>query len=125
MSLMMHTMSNYRGSIEVPRVPWLDGPRGYDTLTWEELGRPISSLRLRLDMVPPSKVSLHLSQSGCALVRARDAGVLWYATSATSATPTDNYSNHNSLYQGYPRSLLLVILVPYYEPIARPWSPSG
>ena len=37
-------------------------------------------------MVPPSKVSLRLSQSGRALVRARDAVVLWCATSATSAT---------------------------------------
>ena len=28
-------MSNYCGSIEVPRVPWLDGPRGYDVLDSE------------------------------------------------------------------------------------------
>ena len=32
---MMHTMSNYRGSIEVPCVPWLGGPRGYDVLDSE------------------------------------------------------------------------------------------
>ena len=75
-----------------------------------ELWRPISGSRLGLDMVPPWKVSLRLSQSGCALVRARDAAVLWCATSATPATPTDSYSNHNSLYRGY-SSLLLVIIV--------------
>ena len=56
-------------------------------------------------MVPPRKVSLRLSQSGRALARARDAGVLWYDTSATPAAPTDSYSNHNSLYRGYPRLL--------------------
>ena len=61
-------------------------------------------------MVPPRKVSLRLSQSGRALARARDAGVLWHDTSATPATPTDRYTNHNSLYRGYP-SLLLVIIV--------------
>ena len=34
-SLMIHTMSNYRGSIEVPHVSWLDEPRGYDVLDSE------------------------------------------------------------------------------------------
>ena len=48
-------------------------------------------------MVPPWKVSLRLSQSGRALPRARDAVVLWHDTSATPATPTDRYTNHNSL----------------------------
>ena len=51
-----------------------------------ELWRPISGSRLGLDMVPPRKVSLRLSQSDCALVCARDAVVLWCTTSATSAT---------------------------------------
>ena len=59
-----------------------DGPRGYDCLTQ----RPISSLRLPLDVVSSVEaLNVYISVRSC-VDRARDADVHWCTTSATSAT---------------------------------------
>ena len=101
-------MSNYCGSIEVPRVPWFDGPRGYDVLDSEAHLQFIfafgygSSIKLSL--------RLYLSQVVRVSCTGRKRALVHYQC-YIGYTPTDRNSNHNSPYRGYPRSLLLVILV--------------
>ena len=81
-SLMMHTMSNYRGSIEVPRVPWL----WWSPRVWLLDSEAHLHSRLPMDTVSSVEaLNVYISVRSC-VDRARYADVHWCTTSATSAT---------------------------------------
>ena len=82
MSLMIHTMSNYRGSIEVPRVPWL----WWSPRVWLRDSEAHLHSRLPMDTVSSVEaLNVYISVRSC-VDRARYADVHWCTTSATSAT---------------------------------------
>ena len=92
-------MSNYRGSIEVPRVSWLDDPRGYDVLDSE--AHLQFTFTFGYGFLCRSSLYVYLSQVVRVSCTGRRRALVLYQC-YISYTPTDRNSNHNSLYRGYP-----------------------
>ena len=119
MSLMIHTMSNYRGSIEVPRVPWL----WWSPRVWLLDSEAHLHSRLPMDTVSSVEaLNVYISVRSCA-DRARYADVHWCTTSATSATHQQIDTLTIILFTEVIRVAACNISVSYMRSWPRPWSP--